>query len=730
MKKKLYPIFALLCAASLTSCTLINFYSDSDDWSSGGDSDTSMQDSSGESESPLEKAIDFVELFDRNDFYYTGDLYHTVCNLAVRVVFNDGTYEFVELGHDHSRVDFDYMHLELPGIKEGGAMETFYYPGTYNVTAEINFETSEGFAYATPEGEHEYYQVEVKTSLGYRELTGLLFSQNLDETFSAGDIIIQNLNILIRLTFDKNGSSIYEYYTLTTASFTDGFEIILRLGDDELDIFNYELLAGTSYTLILKNGDIQTSRSFRTPEGYYRLNADDLALLSRDFNNNYAPAQGQVSILVIPITLSGDYVNSWTTSKRNNLNEYYFGSGNLSLKSYYERASFSQMTVSGFVTEPYVENSPTLTSNYIQEDTSYSKLFTLIENAVTYIEENHPEIDFSEYDLNDDGCLDNVHLITNFNTKDYQDGTGNNPWNTPLWPHMYQTGNHGTLSNPAANVYSISAMNKVENAITSIHEQGHIFGLQDYYDYDYKYDYVGLADMQDGNCFDWNSFSKLSVGWISPLVVRDECTINLKSASKTGDCIIIPADESTFNKSAFDEYFLLEFFTDDGNNQYFTEAYRNGCVNTYGAPASKVDFSNPDNYGVRLYHVDARAFKWNGYGFVESADKNENLYIPTDNNSFEYDDRSSYFSGFADYKLLCLIQAGGNDTFGTLDARQYLNVSDLFREGDEFTFDEYAHFLSKSQITPLTMDNGETFPYRMTFSDMTRDSITVNIERI
>ena len=236
--------------------------------------------------------------------------------------------------------------------------------------------------------------------------------------------------------------------------------------------------------------------------------------------------------------------------------------------------------------------------------------------------------------------------------------------------------------------------------------------------------------MQDGNCFDWNSFSKLSVGWISPLVVRDECSINLKSASKTGDCIIIPADESTFNKSAFDEYFLLEYFTMDGNNQYFATAYKNYCVNAYGATASKVDFTNTDNYGVRLYHVDARAFGWSGYSFYETTDTSVAIYQVTDNNSYDYEDRYSYFEEFADYKLLSIIQAGKTDTFGSTSGRHYLTADDLFREGKEFTFSAYSKFLSKSHNTVTKMDNGEDFPYRITFSNMTTDSITVNIERI
>ena len=62
--------------------------------------------------------------------------------------------------------------------------------------------------------------------------------------------------------------------------------------------------------------------------------------------------------------------------------------------------------------------------------------------------------------------------------------------------------------------------------------------------------------------------------------------------------------------------------------------------------------------------------------------------------------------------------------------RHYLNGSDLFKQGDTFDFATYNKFLSKTHQTMTKMDNGETFPYRITFTSMSMDSVTVNIERI
>ena len=68
------------------------------------------------------------------------------------------------------------------------------------------------------------------------------------------------------------------------------------------------------------------------------------------------------------------------------------------------------------------------------------------------------------------------------------------------------------------------------------------------------------------------------------------------------------------------------------------------------------------------------------------------------------------------------------DTFGDPYANHFLSKDDLFHKGDVFTFNKYKHFLSKSGKTVTTMDNGETFPYKITFTSMSATQTTVKIE--
>ena len=326
------------------------------------------------------------------------------------------------------------------------------------------------------------------------------------------------------------------------------------------------------------------------------VNVDDVTMVCSDLQSNYAPSKGEVKMLVIPIAFTNSakdggssYYTDWTTTSVNRLNNFYFGKED-SLASYYATASLGNLSVKGMIA-PVYQNS-TIKTSTILNDSSFEKLFDLIENAIGWVQDTLTDVNWAEYDLNQDGCIDNVHLITNYTSDE---------WNTPLWPHMWNTGRKGTVERPLADVYSISGIGFVDDAITAIHEQGHIFGLDDYYDYTGAssgtgVDYIGALDMQSYNCFDWNSFSKLSMGWVKPYVINGEAdvtTINIKAASINGDCILIPADYSTWNGSAFDEYFLLELFAPYGNNKKDWSDY-----------SSRLGKKS----GIRLYHVDARVY--------------------------------------------------------------------------------------------------------------------------
>lgn len=135
---------------------------------------------------------------------------------------------------------------------------------------------------------------------------------------------------------------------------------------------------------------------------------------------------------------------------------------------------------------------------------------------------------------------------------------------------------------------------------TFIHETGHTFGLDDYYDYNGTWKPVASVDYMDQNLGDHNAFSKFSLGWAQPWVLKEEdlegdktAVITLRAFTNSGDCLVLASPN--YNNTAFDEYFILELVGPTGLAE---RDYLNGYQNTTG-------FTEP---GIRVFHVDARAF--------------------------------------------------------------------------------------------------------------------------
>lgn len=632
--------------------------------------------------------------------YMIGDYISVNDGYTLAFTYSDGSIE------EHSGLSATSLrYIKSPEGEYHLTSNAFNEPGVYNAYIKVKYND------VTYTDESAYITVKSGLESSYDLLS---FSITNQGTYFAGSYIKDVFDATIVLNWTALGT---EYATYQ--DYSDYFSLKLYKGSDSsTDVSNEALENNQSYTVELTYGELSENFTFVPSTGIKQVSNEDLTILASDVDNDYAPSKGEVKVLVIPITLTlsddvtFNYLETWDSSHLKTLQTNYFASTKLQVtfKDYYERASLDQMEVSGMVSDPYEETDSRYTADKIEEDDSFASLFAVINRAITYIEENNPDVDWSSYDLNDDGCLDNVHLITNFNTTKYSTYTKNDVWATPLWPHMWETGNTGTLDKPAANVYSISAINHVTDAITAIHEQGHIFGLDDYYDYSYVADYIGCADMESYNMFDWNSFSKLTQGWISPYVVTGESnsvTLSMKAASSSGQCLVVPADYSTWNGSAYDEYFIIELFSPYENNADWWLAYDESY--TLG------------DYGVRVYHVDARLTA-NG----KETDDPTNATWGC-NNTANWEDSNGGNKAWSDFPLIALVSATGVNRFRI--SASYLTESDLFHEGDTFTFDEYSSFLSKSGKEVTTMDNGETFPYTITFDEMSKNSVTLTISK-
>ena len=640
-----------------------------------------------------------------DNVYTIGQVYSKVGETKYYYLYNDGSMEETEVS-SYSRV-----FLSDPVGESFEIGKKFNRAGTYTLNVsgtkdKISFNEN----------------IEIHVIGGYEAGAAPLEISNVNSAsiYKDGEMFFDKLD----LTFDVNWQDLGLEHVTYNSNMSEYKLSLFETDNLSNNVINKPLDGTKNYVLDVSINNIHATTNLDFYGEYSFVKPESMSILASDVDHEYAPALGEVKVLVVPIELEpGSITNyySWDDEYLANTETYFFGKKEdtpnqwNSFKSYYETASFGNVSISGMIADVYYETDPTLTMDAVAYDYSYANLFKMIENAINWLEETSNNIDWDEYDLNDDGCLDSVHFITN---APYMS-------NTTLWPHMYKTNKSGTIDRPVANVYSMSSLAHMGDARTQIHEQGHMFGLADYYDYTYSgRDYVGQADMQSHNYFDWNSFSKMSVGWVTPYVYdgkANRATITIGSASLTGDCLLIPANYDTWNGSAYDEYFLIELFTPDGNNKNDWQTWSN----FYG---------DLGEYGVRMYHVDARLWgynygNFNGGAIVDSI-SGYDLYQYACNNSFDASDYATHSpNGYEQYKLLTLLQSNASNSFGKAFGNKSLTNEDLFHTGDEFNFEDFASYLIKSGSTPSTMDNGEYFPYTIKFNSVTKDSATITITK-
>lgn len=197
------------------------------------------------------------------------------------------------------------------------------------------------------------------------------------------------------------------------------------------------------------------------------------------------------------------------------------------------------------------------------------------------------------------------------------------------------------------------------------------------------YSYTGISplggfDMLDSNRGDWNSYSKLAVGWMNPQVVTnlasgESVELTIGSSALVGDVIILPAAGTEY-EGPFGEYVMIDLFSDDGTNAFDAGIW--GLSNTTG---------------VRITHVNAT--------MRCDAENNETIGMELFGNYYVEGNRGFYNAE--------LIQAGKVNTLTNLESLNTLvSPNDFFYEGDTFTAEEYTEFFYEG-----LMDNGMPLGY-------------------
>ena len=466
------------------------------------------------------------------------------------------------------------------------------------------------------------------------------------------------------------------------------------------------------------------------------------------------PSTGNAKLLIIPVWFT-DSSNFISESKRDyvrsDIEKTYFGTkdetGWNSVKSYYEEESLGALTLSGTVSAWYEcgKSYKDYGSDPANNESGAPKTSALVETATNWYFSNHTSEKRRDYDSDGDGYLDGVMLI--YAAPDYE--TLNNDIYDNLWAFCFWIQDYTAQNplNPGVNAYfwaSYDFMYGQEvassrtgktyhagdtshcsiDAHTYIHEMGHMFGLEDYYDYsNNSYQPACGFSMQDHNVGGHDPFSSFALGWGKAYVPNESTTIDLKPFATDGEMIILSPNWNSYN-SPFDEYLILEYYTDLGLNNH--DAH-NKYMRQYGKnyPTGSLD------YGIRLWHVDARLLYTATGEFsankvtVNPKISSGRVALMMSNIYYDGSDYSEAYcsplgTSYANYNALQMIR---NNTSATYKPKDMFSSSSLFKAGDEFSMSKFSkQFVNAGKLNTKT-DLG--FSFEVNACNSTYASITI-----
>lgn len=200
--------------------------------------------------------------------------------------------------------------------------------------------------------------------------------------------------------------------------------------------------------------------------------------------SNY-PTTGENNLLVILVSFA-DRAFTYSQQDFQNLMSqpgYSVGGAVGSVKDYYSDCSFGQLELNPVVAGPYTLSQPMAYYGATGETFSDVNPKEMIAEACALAD---GDVDFSQFDMNNDGVIDAVHIIF---AGQPESSTGETD---AIWPHRW-TINEGDVAQRVfdgvvLSDYSCSAEKRgggMDAIGTICHEFGHVLGLPDFYDTDY-----------------------------------------------------------------------------------------------------------------------------------------------------------------------------------------------------------------------------------------------------
>ena len=411
-----------------------------------------------------------------------------------------------------------------------------------------------------------------------------------------------------------------------TVTLADGSKVELTLRGDEHYSF-YTTEDGTPYQLKADGQLLKLTREEVT-ERWTALRNERLAADTRRANARVKSPRrvgganqttGKHRGLVILIEFSDVKFASadpHTEFNRFFNEEGYHEYGNAgSVRDYFLKQSYGQLEIDFDVVGPYTTGGKLATYGAVDGDRHDVNPTAMVMEG---IDQAAKEVDFSNYDWDNDGEVDQIFIIcAGYSQAEGADGDY-------IWPHEWKLGAQGIVRNyngKKLNTYGVSTelwgngkttnLDKTIDGIgTACHEFSHCLGLPDFYDTGYSggFGMHSWSVMDYGSYLDgghtpagYTSYERWFAGWLEPTELKEMTTVtDMKPLVTTPEAYIL------YNEGNKDEYYLLE------NRQ-------------------PVDFdAKLPGHGLLVLHVDYDEGYWRSNKLNSDASHQRMTIIPAD----------------------------------------------------------------------------------------------------
>ena len=254
----------------------------------------------------------------------------------------------------------------------------------------------------------------------------------------------------------------------------------------------------------------------------------------------------------------------------------------------------------------------------------HSRVIELLKFA---LEAADPEVDYTKYDWDDDGEVDQVYMLY----AGQGEASGGESWT--IWPHESQLGRWPIpykLDNIVINTYAcgeeVNYNNQLSGLGTFCHEFSHCLGIPDFYDTSDQGGNHGMGtyDVMCGGCYNYNSwipaaytgYERHFCGWLSYKELTDPCKVSSLEAIENGGDVFV-----CYNPAKPTEYYLFE--------------HRNKTVRWDKGLLGR---------GLLIYHANYIESRWS-QNTVNSADFDNQCLavVPADNRPDDYTENTDVY---------------------------------------------------------------------------------------